>query len=55
MAIPQVGVLDMLRYLLGYSPLHNVRPGVDYPATLVMTGERDDRVASKPVFLLPRR
>ena len=67
--IPEVGVLDMLRYqyftvgyawagdygrsddspemfeyLRGYSPLHNVRSGVDYPATLIMTAERDDRV-----------
>jgi prolyl oligopeptidase len=74
-AIPQVGVLDMLRYhqftigaawagdfgrsddspkmfkyLLGYSPLHNIRPGVHYPATLVMTGERDDRVVPAHSF-----
>lgn len=67
-AVPQVGVLDMLRFrdftvgkgwesdygsvddpkefraLLAYSPLQNVRPGVSYPATLVMTGDHDDRV-----------
>lgn len=68
-AIPQVGVLDMLRYqkftvgaswardygrsddspemfaaLYAYSPLHNVRPGVKYPATLITTAESDDRV-----------
>lgn len=68
-AIPQVGVLDMLRYhtftigafwasnygrsddspemlqaLLAYSPVHNVRPGVRYPATLITTAESDDRV-----------
>jgi prolyl oligopeptidase len=67
--VPEVGVLDMLRYhdftigyawagdygrsddseemfryLRGYSPLHNVRAGANYPATLVMTAERDDRV-----------
>ncbi len=67
--VPEVGVLDMLRYqeftigyawatdygrsddseemfryLLGYSPLQNVRSGSRYPATLVMTAERDDRV-----------
>jgi prolyl oligopeptidase len=67
-AIPQVGVLDMLRFrdftvgkawesdygsvdnadefkaLLAYSPLHNVKTGVDYPATLILTGDHDDRV-----------
>jgi prolyl oligopeptidase len=67
-AVPQVGVLDMLRFreftvgkgwesdygsvdnpeefkaLLAYSPLQNVKPGVHYPATLVTTGDHDDRV-----------
>jgi prolyl oligopeptidase len=68
-ALPAVGVLDMLRYhtftagagwaydygtakdsremfeyLKGYSPVHNVKPGVCYPATLVTTGDHDDRV-----------
>jgi prolyl oligopeptidase len=67
-AIPQVGVLDMLRFaeftvgkgwesdygsvsnpeefraLLAYSPLQNVRAGVNYPPTLIMTGDHDDRV-----------
>nr|WP_246114506.1 prolyl oligopeptidase family serine peptidase [Rubripirellula tenax] len=66
--LPQVGVMDMLRYhkftigwawasefgssdeedqidnLLSYSPLHNIKPGVCYPATLVTTADRDDRV-----------
>ncbi|TKF77369.1 S9 family peptidase [Vibrio kanaloae] len=68
-ALPAVGVLDMLRYhtftsgegwaydygtsaqnkemfeyLLGYSPVHNIVRGVDYPATLVTTADHDDRV-----------
>ena len=32
------------RTLLAYSPLHNIRPGIAYPATLVTTGDHDDRV-----------
>ena len=67
-AIPEVGVLDMLRYhkftighawapeygrsddpdmfktLLAYSPLHNIKHHDIYPATLIMTGDHDDRV-----------
>ncbi len=66
--IPEVGVLDMLRFhrftigwawisdygssddpeqyrwLRAYSPLHRIDPGVRYPATLVTTGDHDDRV-----------
>lgn len=37
-------VPEEFRALLAYSPLHNVRPGTRYPATLVVTGENDARV-----------
>ena len=74
-ALPAVGVLDMLRYhtftsgagwaydygtsadsdamfryLKAYSPLHNIKPGVKYPATLVTTGDHDDRVVPAHSF-----
>ncbi|PCE63079.1 prolyl oligopeptidase family serine peptidase [Sediminicola luteus] len=74
-ALPAVGVLDMLRYhtftagagwaydygtaednaemfqyLKGYSPVHNVKPNVAYPATLVTTGDHDDRVVPAHSF-----
>ena len=35
---------EQFRTLLAYSPLHNVRPDVAYPPTLVTTGDHDDRV-----------
>ncbi len=35
---------DQFRTLLAYSPLHNIRPGVAYPPTLITTGDHDDRV-----------
>jgi prolyl oligopeptidase len=36
--------LDEFQALLAYSPYHNLRPGTAYPATLVQTGDHDDRV-----------
>ncbi len=35
---------EEFRALLGYSPLHNIKRGVEYPATLITTADRDDRV-----------
>jgi prolyl oligopeptidase len=73
-ALPQVGVMDMLRFhkftigwnwiadygssdhaeefaaLHAYSPLHNIRTGVTYPATLITTADHDDRVVPAHSF-----
>ncbi|WP_244533919.1 prolyl oligopeptidase family serine peptidase [Flavobacterium micromati] len=74
-ALPAVGVMDMLRYhtftagagwaydygtaqdskemfsyIKGYSPVHNIRKGNQYPATMVTTGDHDDRVVPAHSF-----
>ena len=74
-ALPGVGVLDMLRYhtftagagwaydygtsedskemfeyMKAYSPVHNVKEGVHYPATMITTGDHDDRVVPAHSF-----
>ncbi len=41
---------DMFKYLLNYSPVHNVRKGPCYPATMVITGDHDDRVVPAHSF-----
>ncbi len=35
---------DQFKYLINYSPLHNLKKGVNYPATMVTTADHDDRV-----------
>jgi prolyl oligopeptidase len=73
-AIPQVGVMDMLRFhkftigwnwiadygssdnpeefkaIYAYSPIQNIKPGLNYPATLITTADHDDRVVPAHSF-----
>jgi prolyl oligopeptidase len=45
--VPEYGSADsaaQFEYLFRYSPLHNLKPGTDYPATMVTTADHDDRV-----------
>ena len=44
------GVKEDFDVLIKYSPLHNIRPGTHYPATMITTGDHDDRVVPAHSF-----
>ena len=52
--IPEYGCADSteadFKNLLSYSPLHNLKPGVEYPATMISTADHDDRVVPAHSF-----
>jgi prolyl oligopeptidase len=35
---------DHFKFMIAYSPLHNVKPGATYPPILITTADKDDRV-----------
>ena len=41
---------EMFDYLKGYSPVHTIKKGIEYPATLITTGDHDDRVVPAHSF-----
>ena len=47
--------VEMFEHLLSYSPYHNLKTSVDYPATLVLTGDHDDRVVPAHSFKFAAR
>lgn len=46
---------EMFQYLYGYSPYHNIKKGVNYPATMVTTADHDDRVVPAHSFKFAAR
>ena len=46
---------EMVSHLLAYSPVHNVRDGTKYPATLILTTDKDDRVHPMHAYKMAAR